>query len=89
MICPPCATAADRRAPRGQHCDDPDCTCGHRAADEDPGDEPFDLGPVLAVYKRLEAEADAHAAAVEAAIARLEAEPGDRTITFPRITTED
>jgi hypothetical protein len=30
MICPPCARAADARAPRDQHCTDPGCTCGHR-----------------------------------------------------------
>lgn len=30
MICPPCASAADRRAPRDQHCADPKCMCGHR-----------------------------------------------------------
>jgi hypothetical protein len=147
LICRICATAADRRAPRDQHCTDPKCTCGHRvqryrfapggilrnvpaidevasgcfprpgapeglygpmhaavrrtlthplppmarhpADDENPDDEPFNLGPVLAIYERLAAETDAHTVAVEAAIARLEAEPGDRTITFPRITTED
>jgi hypothetical protein len=30
MICTQCATAADRRAPRDQHCHDPKCMCGHR-----------------------------------------------------------
>lgn len=30
MICPPCASAADRLAPRDQHCADPKCMCGHR-----------------------------------------------------------
>lgn len=29
MICPTCSRAADQRAPRTQHCDDPGCTCGH------------------------------------------------------------
>lgn len=32
MICTPCTTAADQRAGRDQHCTDPGCTCGHRAA---------------------------------------------------------
>lgn len=31
MVCPTCASAADRLAPRDQHCTDPGCTCGHRA----------------------------------------------------------
>lgn len=31
MICTDCATAADQRAGRDQHCTDPGCTCGHRA----------------------------------------------------------
>jgi len=30
MICAPCGRAADQRAPRDQHCDDPGCACGHR-----------------------------------------------------------
>lgn len=30
MICEPCARAADQRAPRNQHCNDPKCMCGHR-----------------------------------------------------------
>lgn len=30
MICPRCARAADQRAPRDQHCNDPKCMCGHR-----------------------------------------------------------
>lgn len=30
MICPRCARAADQRAPRGQHCNNPKCPCGHR-----------------------------------------------------------
>lgn len=30
MICAPCARAADARAPRDQHCNNPGCTCGHR-----------------------------------------------------------
>jgi hypothetical protein len=30
VICAPCARAADTRAPRDQHCDNPGCTCGHR-----------------------------------------------------------
>ncbi len=30
MICDDRTKAADRQAPRDQHCDDPGCTCGHR-----------------------------------------------------------
>lgn len=30
MVCSTCASAADRRAPRSEHCDDPRCMCGHR-----------------------------------------------------------
>lgn len=30
MICPDCMKAADARAPRTAHCDDPACMCGHR-----------------------------------------------------------
>lgn len=30
MICQPCRDAADTRAPRDQHCNDPKCPCGHR-----------------------------------------------------------
>jgi hypothetical protein len=30
MICRPCMDAADQRAGRDAHCDNPGCTCGHR-----------------------------------------------------------
>jgi hypothetical protein len=30
VICPRCREAADRRAPRGEHCTDPGCTCGRQ-----------------------------------------------------------
>lgn len=40
MICGRCADAADRRAPRDQHCTDPGCTCGHRVERYRPAPEP-------------------------------------------------
>jgi hypothetical protein len=30
VICLTCARAADRHAPRDQHCNNPGCACGHR-----------------------------------------------------------
>lgn len=30
MVCQRCRDAADTRAPRTAHCDNPGCTCGHR-----------------------------------------------------------
>lgn len=40
MICPTCADAAARRAPRDQHCTDPTCPCGHRTDRYRPIDTP-------------------------------------------------
>lgn len=119
MICDLCCAAADRRAPKTEHCTDPGCTCGHRTdryraldgraavaamyADLDRAtqptevhpraitrviSEPFSLGPVLAVLDQQAAEADAHTAAVETAIARVEAEHGPNdVIPIPRTDT--
>jgi hypothetical protein len=57
---------------------------------EDPDDAPFSLAPVLAVLEQQAVETDAHTSAVEAAIARVEAEHGpDDIIHIPHATTED
>lgn len=77
------ALTAVRHDPRA---DDPayNPITGYRTWDEVEADPPQFTG-ILAVFEQQAAETDTHAAAVEAAIARLEAEPDDRTITFPRI----
>lgn len=92
MVCDRCARAADQHAGRDQHCGSTGgpgaaCTCQHRT-DRYQGRDGF--AAVAAFYDRLGHALDAHAAAVEAAIARVEAEHGpDDTITIPYVTTKD
>ncbi|WP_031514822.1 hypothetical protein [Streptomyces sp. NRRL F-5123] len=88
-----CGHRTDRyRAPAETPHDALPCTCTFSercTACRASNDAPTGLAAIAAAYDQLDRTTQAHTELVEARIAQVEAQPGDRIVIIPRTTKED